>query len=101
MNNHGSLRTPREETWLQKTHGGSFGGGGASLTISTLKPCTPVVAIWYEVSSVILMWSQDTPLRSKKRKSNIDVGPHDKTLLTESGRKRCLVFVTRLTAAWI
>jgi hypothetical protein len=34
------------------THGGSSGGGGASLTISTRRPGTPMVAIWYESSPV-------------------------------------------------
>jgi hypothetical protein len=34
------------------THGGSSGGGGASLTISTRRPGTPIVAIWYESSPV-------------------------------------------------
>jgi hypothetical protein len=42
-----------------ETHGGSSGGGGASLTISTLRPCTPEVAIWYETSSVICLRSKD------------------------------------------
>ena len=32
--------------------GGSSGGGGASLTISTRRPCTPMIAIWYESSEV-------------------------------------------------
>jgi hypothetical protein len=39
-------------THKEITHGGSSGGGGASLTISTRRPGTPILAIWYESSPV-------------------------------------------------
>jgi hypothetical protein len=51
------------------THGGSSGGGGESLTISTLMPCTPLAAIAYESSSTsygrILLSQEDVKLKIK------------------------------------
>jgi hypothetical protein len=60
------------------THGGSSGGGGASLTISTRRPGTPIVAIWYESSPVSYGF-----IRSRcrtKRAKYIDIVSRDKAL---------------------
>lgn len=64
----------------EATHSGSSSGGGPSLTISTRKPWTPMVAIWYESSLVSCEECKSGVLAHNWVFTNIDVWPRHQTL---------------------